>query len=467
MASIIICGGGVVGLSAAMMLARDGHEVTVLEADPHEVPETPVQAWECWERKGVAQFRQPHNLFARFRHVCDEELPGMTERLLAAGLVWADPLVPLPPGITDQDPRAGDEALRFVTGRRPVAEAVIAAAAQEEPGVEVRRGLRVTELIAGRSALPAVPHTIGVRTSAGDELHADLVVDATGRRSRAPELLARLGAAPPHEQAEDSGFAYYTRYFTGPARPAINGPWLTPIGTITLLTLMGDNDTWSVTIFAASGDGALKELRYPDCYSRVVRACPVQAHWLDGEPITGVLPMAGGLDRYRRFVADGSPVVTGFAAVGDAWACTNPSAGRGLSVGLVHAQLLRRAVRDHLDDPAAFARAFDDATERMVAPFYWSQVRGDRARVAEMTALREDRPWSPPPSRMTGLIKGAQCDADLFRAFTEVIVCLATTQEVLARPEVRDKVERWSREPALAPPGPDRQQLLRLLSAPA
>jgi flavin-dependent dehydrogenase len=43
--------------------------------------------------------------------------------------------------------------------------------------------------------------------------------------------------------------------------------------------------------------------------------------------------MAGILDRYRRFVVDGAPVVTGYAAVGDAWACTNPSAGRGISVG--------------------------------------------------------------------------------------------------------------------------------------
>jgi protoporphyrinogen oxidase len=95
MASIII-GGGVIGLSAAMMLGQDGHDVTVLEADPQVPSAAPAQAWEGWDRKGVAQFRQPHNLFARFRHVCDQELPGMTERLLAAGLVWADPLVPLP-----------------------------------------------------------------------------------------------------------------------------------------------------------------------------------------------------------------------------------------------------------------------------------------------------------------------------------------------------------------------------------
>src|SRR6266481_6516527 len=122
MASIIICGGSVVGLSLAMMLAQDGHEVTVLEANPDEPPATPVAAWEGWDRKGVAQFRQPHNLFARFRHVCDTELPGMTGRLEAAGLGWVDPLAILPPRITDRQPRAGDEAFRFVTGRRPVIE---------------------------------------------------------------------------------------------------------------------------------------------------------------------------------------------------------------------------------------------------------------------------------------------------------------------------------------------------------
>ena len=85
--------------------------------------------------------------------------------------------------------------------------------------------------------------------------------------------------------------------------------------------------TWSMTIFSASGDAPLKALRGVECFTRVVRACPLQAHWLDGEPITRVLAMGGILDRYRRFVVDGNPVVTGYAAVGDAWACTNPSAG--------------------------------------------------------------------------------------------------------------------------------------------
>jgi hypothetical protein len=51
----------------------------------------------------------------------------------------------------------------------------------------------------------------GVRTFDGAQLAADLVIDATGRRSALPGWLAELGARPMAEQAEDSGFAYYTR----------------------------------------------------------------------------------------------------------------------------------------------------------------------------------------------------------------------------------------------------------------
>jgi phytoene dehydrogenase-like protein len=41
---MIVLGGGVCGLAAGLMLARDGHEVTLLERDAAPAPDSPHAA---------------------------------------------------------------------------------------------------------------------------------------------------------------------------------------------------------------------------------------------------------------------------------------------------------------------------------------------------------------------------------------------------------------------------------------
>ena len=465
MSSIVVCGGSAIGLTTAMMLANDGHEVTVLEANPADPPADPVDAWDGWERPGVAQFRQPHNLFCGFRRVVDGALPDVSDRLLAAGCVWEEPLAGMPPWITDREPRPDDDKLRFVTGRRPVIEAVIAGKARDHPGVTVRRGVKVAGLLTGTPKDSGVLHVTGVRTADGDEIAADLVLDAMGRKTPTSDWLVAAGGTAPKLESEDCGFAYYTRYFTGEKVPAKLGPVVSELGSFTLLTLVGDNNTWSLTVWTATADPALKAFRNADAFTAVIGECPLQAHWLDGTPITDVLPYAGVLDRYRRFVVDGQPVATGFAAVGDAWACTNPSAGRGLSVGTIQAEVLRDTLRKQPADPLAFAHAYDAATEDVVAPYYWNQITADRRRVAEMTALRDGVEPPPPDPRVTRFWTAAMRDPDVFRSVMETITCLATPQEVLARPHIAAKVAELGTDEVFALPGPDRARLLTLLGA--
>ena len=141
-----------------------------------------------------------------------------------------------------------------------------------------------------------------------------------GRHSKLPSWLEAIGARRLIEEAEMSGFIYYTRYFRSPTGvvPLYRTALQTYFHSFSLLTLPGDTDTWSVTVFITSNDRALKKLRDPERWTALVAACPLHAHWLDGEPITDVLPMGGILDRYRRFVVDDVPVATGIVSVGDA-----------------------------------------------------------------------------------------------------------------------------------------------------
>ena len=103
-----------------------------------------------------------------------------------------------------------------------------------------------------------------------------------GRRTPSDAWLADLHAVLPEREVEDSGYAYYTRYFSGPL-PAWRSAPVTPHGTITILTLPSDNDTWSVTVFGGSRDVPLKELRHPECFDRVLRGFPREGHWVDAE----------------------------------------------------------------------------------------------------------------------------------------------------------------------------------------
>jgi 2-polyprenyl-6-methoxyphenol hydroxylase-like FAD-dependent oxidoreductase len=296
------------------------------------------------------------------------------------------------------------------------------------------------------------------------------VVDATGRQSRSPQWLAAIGARRPYEEQEDCGFTYYTRYFSGVV-PQRRASVLMPIGSIALLTLPGDNDTWSVTIFVATGDQPLKALRHEDAWTRVIRACPLHAHWLDGLPMTPVLPMSGIADRYRRFVVDETPIVTGFVAVADAWACTNPSAGRGLTVGFLQALRLRDSLRASGDNPLALVEEFDRRTEAEMTPWYRAQIAVDRARFADMEAIREGREPTPPDNelgrRIMSLMSLLTADPDLFRAALEYIGTITPVQEILERPDVVQRMaaarEAMKGQPRPPLPGPTREQLLQLV----
>lgn len=468
MADVIVTGGGVIGLGAAMLLAKDGHRVTVVERDPYEPPADPRDAWEDWQRRGVTQFRLLHYLQPRFRQILDAELPELISSLEAAGALRYSFLEVVPESMTGGR-RPDDDRFQTITARRPVFEAAIAHAAAATPDVEIRRGVAVDGLVTGTPTRDDVPHVVGVRTDSGEELRADLVVDATGRRSPLPTWLDAIGARPPAEELEDLGFVYYGRYFRSAdgSLPPPMGPPLYYAGSTGILVLASDNGTWGIGLIGVSGDAAVRGLRDPDRWTKAARAFPLYAHWLDAEPLADHVDTMTKLeDRRRRFVVDGAPVATGVLALGDSWACTNPSVGRGISIGMIHAVALRDQLRDAMDDPYKLELAWDNTTASTVDPYYESTLFHDRHRIAELSAAIDGRPYEVDDERwelFRRFSHASNADPDVFRDYLAVMGVMQTADDVLSRPGMAERVADlgadWRDVPVF---GPSREELVAI-----
>lgn len=468
MSKVIVIGAGFSGSCAALMLAADGHEVVVVDRDAGPVPAGPDEAWE-WDRRSIRQYRMAHGLLPLGHQRMVEHFPQLVDRLREQGgleINLAHSLVDLVPG---SGHRADDDRFVTVTARRPTFDWIWAAALADEPEISVCRGAPVGGLLRGSDVVPGVAHVAGVRFADGTELRADLVVDASGRGSPIVDLLAGIGARRPLEDERDSGFAYTGRYYrsrTGEL-PEMRAPLITPMGSISLLTLPADRGTWAVTVYTRSDERALRAIRQPEVFDRVLQACPLHRHWIDGVPIRPIASMSGVSNRIRRFVVDGVPVATGLAAIGDAQMCTDPSLGRGMTMALLHSELLRDVVRNHEDDPADLAVAFDEATQRILGPWYEATVTNGQLRLAEMGAAARGERFEPegPAAVAYALARAKAVDEDAARWFAELLSCLTTPDELFSRPGVLARVIEIGTRPDLPQvPGPDRRQLLDLVA---
>ena len=262
---------------------------------------------------------------------------------------------------------------------------------------------------------------------------------------------------------------YYGRHFRsgdGSVPPAFGG-LLQPYGSVSVLTLPADNGTWGVGVITSSKDAALRGMLKVDCWQKVVGAFPLVAHWIDAEPITDVKLMARIEDRQRNYIVDGKPVATGVLALADAWACTNPSLGRGISIGIVHAAALRSLLQEvSLDNTRELAMRWDELTIETVQPHFVDTLSFDRHRLAEIEAAidghtyeTDDPGWNLGTALATSIVR----DPDLLRGFIEVASLLDTGANVVSRPGIAERAIALADPTPL--PGPDRTELLSLVGA--
>ncbi len=473
--NIAIVGGGMAGLLAALLLARDGHRITVLERDDTDVPATADEAFDHWDRRGAAHARQSHAILARLRRILRERAPDVLDALLAQGATELSVERILPPDIVDREPRSGDEDLVLLCCRRLTIEWVLRKAVTSQPGVLWRGGVGVAGLFADGTDVR------GVRLEDGTLVEADLVVVGGGRNSPVMEWIAALGGeVQPVEEVSEAGIVYLSRFYR--LRNGRELPLLTKdgaggdLGYLAFAGFYGDNNTFSITFGVPTNDRELMAMRDEDAWEAAIRTLkPLKPWTTDGlaEPITGVESMARLRNRIRRFVVDGEPVATGVVVIGDAAVATNPWYGKGCSQAGIAADALADALVAHGRDRVALALAIDAAVRTELEPHYALAVRQDADRM-KMHAAMHDGAEPDAMASVTrdfiinGLIPATRVDADVFRAFFRAFNMLDAPDALMANQKVVEASMTAHAQKDQRPPapklGPDRDEFLAVMA---
>ncbi|WP_086789797.1 NAD(P)/FAD-dependent oxidoreductase, partial [Crossiella equi] len=279
--------------------------------------------------------------------------PGVLDRLYVAGAQHLNlPGRYLGQGAAGWLPRfTGPEYLIGVS--RELLEAALRAELIRHPNVEVLD--RTTAL-----GLLGDPRGItGAVVRGQDEpeprpLPANLVVDATGRRSHAPVWLRQLGFPRVPESVVDPGVYYASALFRAPAAAGPDFPGISvqtsPAATTSVrrggMLIPIEDGQWMITLCGAgisrpgTSESAFREfaasLPHPAIARLIESATPL------GRPY-GFRADANRLRHYEAL----RPVPHGFLALGDSYATFNPVYGHGVAVAALGAVALREGLLRH------------------------------------------------------------------------------------------------------------------------
>ena len=414
----VVVGGSIGGMLAARVLSGYFDAVTVIERD--QLP------GEAEHRPGVPHARHLHFFFKRGLQVVEELFPGVTADLLAAGSHLLDQGSDFRILYRSGWSPRGELGIEFCTFTRPLLEATIRRHLKTDPKITLFEGFEVSGLVLSDDGSRVQGVKIVSRHRDANvpqealTLPAELVIDSSGRSSKAPEWLEAAGHAKPEETVVDAFWGYATRIYE--PVPNLKKDWKTlflmnrpPYQPRAGIIQPIEGNRWLVTIAGVMHDypptdeeGFLqfaKSLPSTELFHAIEHARPLSRIW-------GYRRTENRLRHYER-----ADVPQGFAALGDSVCAFNPVYGVGMTLTGLEALALRGMLRKNggrLD-----SRRFQKQVAKLVAG-PWALTTGEDLRWpatqgGKITAKVRVMHWYI--EQVIRLIPGSQ---EVFRRFQEV-----------------------------------------------
>ena len=389
----VVIGGSMAGLCTARVLSDHFDTVTVLDRDT--CPDG------AFERAGVPQSRHVHALLVRGRQELNRLFPGFDTLMLERGAHEIDFGSDFATLRSWGWERCHPTGMITLFASRNLIEATVRELFHKLPNVDLREQTSVTGLGMTATGRPHIDTVYVVPRAAGEptSIQADLVVDASGRASKAPDWLQELGITPPHETIVNAHTGYSSRWYQAPDKLPKEwwwkGIWLDlklPEQPLAGVLFPVEHNRWIVTLAGVSKHyppkdedeftAALSQLRSPVLADAVRVAKPISS-------VYAYRKMANRFRRYEKWTAR----VDGFIAVGDSTCAFNPVYGQGMTTGTLSAGTLDECLKKYGPTHPELSRHFFKAQARVQADpwglatgadFSLPETEGDRPKGARI-----------------------------------------------------------------------------------
>ncbi|MDQ0199220.1 FAD-dependent oxidoreductase [Neobacillus ginsengisoli] len=380
----IVIGGGIAGKLAAKALSSYFQQVIILEADQECKEKVP--------RKRVPQSSQPHVLLKSGEEAIEKLFPQFVAQLIEDGSIVSNFTKDLKWhhfGFWKQ-PFSGE--LTMVQQSRPMLEWHLQRRIDQVSNITTRYETMTEQLIVDCQNNKVLGVRVrSLRTGMEDELHADLVVDASGFGSKSIDWLKTYGIEVEEEKVWIQLF-YATRLFRlkNQDRPEWTNLLISPgfpenpYGAF-IQTL--EENRFSVTFSGYANERAPQTNEEFFAYAGRLPVPDVLDFLKQSEPITDIKIHKIPYQVRRRFDL-ATEIPKGFLVIGDAHCRFDPLFGQGISVAAMEALELQKCLQQAEKQGLGFTQSFHKRISKLIATpwdmatteaFRHPQIKGEKS----------------------------------------------------------------------------------------